>query len=53
MSEIHLNEEKLNELRERVKPCLTEARYRHTLAVEKEAARLGELYLPEKMFLGG
>ena len=48
MPELNLNEEKLNELRERVKPYLTEARYQHTLSVEKEAAKLGELYLPEK-----
>lgn len=35
-------------LREAVKSYLTEKRYLHTLAVEREAARLGELYLPEK-----
>ncbi len=36
-------------LREKVKPYLTEKRYSHTLAVEKEAAYLGSIYLPEKI----
>lgn len=36
-------------LREKVRGYLTEKRYLHTLAVEREAARLGELYLPEKI----
>jgi len=34
-------------LREKIKPYLTEKRYRHTLSVEKEAARLADLYCPE------
>jgi len=32
-----------------VKPYLTEKRYVHTLAVAKEAERLGEIYLPDKI----
>ncbi|MBQ6788554.1 MAG: bis(5'-nucleosyl)-tetraphosphatase (symmetrical) YqeK [Clostridia bacterium] len=36
-------------LRELIKPYLTEKRYAHTLAVEREAAYLGEIYLPEKV----
>lgn len=45
-----LNEERLTELREKVRPYLTEKRYNHTLAVEKEADRLGGIYLPEDRF---
>lgn len=44
-----LSEEKLFLLRERVKEYQTEKRYRHTLAVEREAAALGEIFLPEKV----
>ncbi len=36
-------------LREAVKPYLTAKRYLHTLAVEREAAALGEIYLPERV----
>ena len=43
------NEEDLQSLRERVRPYLTEKRYTHTLAVERCAARLGEIYLPERV----
>lgn len=35
-------------LRERVRGYLTEKRYAHTLAVEREAQFLGEIYLSEK-----
>jgi len=35
-------------LRERVRGYLTEKRYAHTLAVDREAQLLGEIYLPEK-----
>ena len=38
---------KLVELREKIRPYLKEKRYGHTLAVEKEAAKLGEIYLPD------
>ena len=43
---LHYTEEMLTELRERIRPYLKAKRYQHTLAVEKEAARLGEIYLP-------
>lgn len=36
-------------LREAVRGYLTEKRYAHTLAVEQCAARLGELYLPDRI----
>lgn len=39
-------EAKVAELREMVRPYLKNKRYQHTLAVEKEAARLGEIFLP-------
>lgn len=35
-------------LRQAVRPYLKEKRYLHTLAVEKEAAALGRIFLPEK-----
>ena len=41
-----ITEKMLAELRERVKPYLTDKRYLHTLAVEEEAAALGSVYLP-------
>ena len=44
---LHYTEEMLEELREKVRPYLKAKRYLHTLAVEKEAARLGEIYLPD------
>ena len=44
-----ITEESLISLREGIKPYLDEKRYHHTLAVEREAARLGEIYLPEKV----
>ena len=43
---IKITEKMLAELRERVKPYLTDKRYLHTLAVEEEAAALGSVYLP-------
>ena len=44
-----ITEESLISLREGIKPYLDEKRYHHTLAVEREAIRLGEIYLPEKV----
>lgn len=41
--------EMTDELRVKIKPYLTEARYAHTISVEKEAAALGEIYLPERV----
>ena len=43
-----LDEAALCELAEAVRPYLTEKRYAHTRAVEKEAAALGEIYLPDR-----
>lgn len=40
----------LKDLREKIKPYLTDKRYRHTLEVEKEISALGEIYLPKKIF---
>ena len=45
----HPDEEELEKLAEDVRPYLTESRYAHTLAVEKEAAKLGALYLPDRV----
>ena len=39
----------IENLREAVRPYLKEKRYLHTLAVEKEAAALGEILLPDKI----
>lgn len=36
-------------LRERVRPWYTEKRYAHALGVEEEAARLGEILLPDRI----
>ena len=49
MNKRTLDEEALRKLAEEVRPYLTEKRYAHTLAVEKEAARLGEIYLPDRV----
>ncbi len=38
----------IENLREAVRTYLKEKRYLHTLAVEREAAALGEIFLPEK-----
>ncbi|MBQ7921961.1 MAG: bis(5'-nucleosyl)-tetraphosphatase (symmetrical) YqeK [Clostridia bacterium] len=39
----------IENLRQAVRPYLKEKRYLHTLAVEKEAAALGEIFLPDKI----
>lgn len=44
-----ISEDVLFEVRERIRPYLKEKRYRHTLEVEEEAARIGAVYLPEKI----
>lgn len=46
-SKIQLTEKQLEELRERVCDYLCEKRIPHVLAVEREAAYLGEVYLPD------
>ncbi len=43
-----ITEEEIILLRERVRPYLKKKRYAHTLAVEKEAERLGRMFLPDK-----
>ncbi len=47
MEKISLTEGDIVALREKVHEYLTEKRYTHTLSVEREADRLGELYLPD------
>jgi len=37
-------------LAEKVRPYLTDKRYEHTLAVAKEAEKLGKIYLPDDLF---
>jgi len=46
---ITVTEDMLADLRERVREYQTEKRYRHTLAVEREAKALGEIYLPDSV----
>ncbi|MBR2848313.1 MAG: bis(5'-nucleosyl)-tetraphosphatase (symmetrical) YqeK [Clostridia bacterium] len=46
---ISLGEDTLSHLREQIRPYLTESRYQHTLGVEEEAARIGAIYLPDKI----
>ena len=45
---ISITEEMLNELRENIAKAMSAKRARHSFEVEKMAARLAELYLPEK-----
>ena len=47
--DITITADTLSSLRERITPYLKEKRYRHTLAVEEEAARIGAVYLPDKI----
>jgi len=49
MERIELSDEMISSLRERVREYLTPQRYVHTLAVEEEAARLGGMYLPDRI----
>ncbi|MBR4933501.1 MAG: bis(5'-nucleosyl)-tetraphosphatase (symmetrical) YqeK [Clostridia bacterium] len=49
MDERVYTEEDIVSLREQIRPYLTEKRYGHTLAVEREAEYLGEIYMPEKV----
>ena len=44
-----MTEEMINKLREAVRLSMSEKRAFHTLAVERMAARLGEIYAPEKI----
>lgn len=47
---IVFTEEKLDMLREKVRPYLKPKRYEHTLAVEKEASKLAEIYMPSESY---
>lgn len=47
MCSIKISDSMLDELRKRIKPYLKEKRYSHVLGVEREAAALGEIYLPD------
>ena len=47
--DISITADTLSVLRERITPYLKEKRYRHTLSVEEEAARIGAVYLPDKI----
>lgn len=47
MKTVILKENDILELREKIKPYLTEKRYAHTLSVEREADLIGELFLPD------
>lgn len=49
MTEKVITEEDIISLREKIRPYLKDKRYLHTIAVEKEAEYLGNLYLPEKV----
>lgn len=46
MDKKNITEEQLTQLRELVRPYLTEKRYLHTESVVKESIRLGSMYLP-------
>jgi len=43
--------ERLDRLRETVRSSMSEYRFNHTAEVEKMAARLGELFVPEKLYI--
>ena len=47
MEKISLSEKRIEELRRKVSAFQDSRRFSHTLGVEKEAVRLGELFLPE------
>lgn len=47
-SSLMLTERDIEELKELVRPYLTEKRYSHTLAVAEEVGRLAEIYLPNR-----
>lgn len=44
-----LTEGDIEDLRKKIKPYYAEKRYAHTLSVEKEAAKIGEIYLPGRI----
>ena len=48
-NKIILTEADIDTLREKIRPYYTEKRYLHTLSVEKEAVKLGEIYLHDEL----
>lgn len=44
-----LTDDDISNLRLKIKPYYTEKRYAHTLSVEKEAVKIGEIYLPGRI----
>ncbi len=46
---LSLHENTVLHLREQIRPYLEEGRYLHTLGVEEEAARIGGVFLPDKV----
>jgi HD superfamily phosphohydrolase YqeK len=51
MSKYEIREEMLDALREQLRPTMSEKRYRHTVEVERMAARLGALYAPAQIMI--
>ena len=43
------SEEQLKKLRENISGLMSEKRFHHTAEVEKMAARIGEIYAPDKV----
>ena len=46
---MRFSEEQLNRLRENISGLMSEKRFYHTAEVEKMAARIGEIYVPDKV----
>ncbi len=46
---MRFTDKQLLELKEKIKPRMSEKRFSHTLGVERSAARLGELIAPERI----
>ena len=46
---MRFTEEQINDLRERVSEGMSQKRFTHTAEVEKMAARIGEIYAPDKV----
>lgn len=50
IKKIKLTEEDTAQLAEKVRPYYTEKRFEHTLAVAKEAKKLGAIFLPDEIY---
>ena len=46
---IVINDRSIDELKELIKPYLTDKRYYHSICVMNEAERLGKIYIPDKI----